>query len=146
MAFDALSSLGAVVAGLVMLFTGVVWADSLIGLLIAGLLIFNTIKIIREAVEVLLESTPRDVDIEVLKKIILSTDKVLDVDDIHVWAIRSNYNALSCHIAIKEVNLQESREIVEDIKERLIALPNIHHATIEVELEECRSHDIHEKH
>lgn len=58
MAFDALSSLGAVIAGLTILFTGVRYVDSIVALLIAVLLLYNTIKILREAVQILLEATP----------------------------------------------------------------------------------------
>lgn len=146
MAFDALSSLGAVIAGLIMLLTGLLWVDSVIGLLIAGLLIFNSIKIIKEAIEILLEGTPRDINLESVKKNILSTNKVVSVDDIHVWAIRSNYNALSCHIAINKDDLSFSRKIVEDVKLSLVSELNIQHATIEVELEESQKHVVHEKH
>ena len=64
----------------------------------------------------------------------------------HVWAIRSGYNALSCHIVIDEKELPKSREIVEMIKNRLRTENNIQHATIEVELEDCTTHSEHEKH
>lgn len=146
MAFDALSSLGAVIAGLIIMFTGVPWVDSLVGLLIAGLLSYNTVKILKEASGILLEGTPKDIDMESVKKTILTSDKVLNVDDMHIWTIRSGYNALSCHIIIKEKELVVSRDIVEGIKEKLLEEENIHHATIEVELEDSASEHIHEKH
>jgi cobalt-zinc-cadmium efflux system protein len=75
MAFDALSSLGAVIAGLVMLITDVHYVDSIVGLLIAALLLYNTIKILREAVQILLEGTPKDVDVTALTEAISSTKK-----------------------------------------------------------------------
>jgi cobalt-zinc-cadmium efflux system protein len=146
MAFDALSSLGAVIAGLVIWFTGVTWIDSAVGLVIAALLVYNTLKILREAVQILLEGTPKGLDTTAISQAITNTDKVLSVDDIHIWAIRSGYNALSCHIAINESDLQDSRKIVELIKTNLRATHSIQHATIEVELEECVSHDEHESH
>ena len=146
MTFDALSSLGAVIAGLVILFTGIQYVDSIIGLLIATLLLYNTLKILREAVQILLEGTPKDLDIAVIAQAIAGTDKVLQVDEMHVWAIRSGYNALSCHIAIDETELKNSRVIVEEVKSALKKNHNIHHATIEVELEDCTTHDEHERH
>ncbi|HMI08985.1 MAG TPA: cation diffusion facilitator family transporter [Candidatus Saccharimonadales bacterium] len=146
MAFDALSSLGAVIAGLVILFTDIQWIDSAVGLLIAGLLVYNTIKIIKEAVGILLEGTPRGVEMSLVSDVILKTEAVLRVDDMHIWAIRSGYNALSCHIAIDEAQLINSRKIVEEVKTRLLKEANIHHATIEVELMECETHTEHEKH
>ena len=146
MAFDALSSLGAVIAGLIILFTGISWADSAIGLIIAGLLVYNTGKILSEAVSILLESTPKDVDISKIRETILSNKDVLDVDDMHIWAIRSGYNALSCHITISEEKLANSHKIVEAVKERLLKNTSIQHATIEVELEDCKEHAPHEEH
>lgn len=146
MAFDALSSLGAVIAGLVILFTGVKYVDSVVGLLIAALLLYNTLKILREAVQILLEGTPKDMDIAAVTKAIADTDNVLSVDDMHVWAIRSGYNALSCHIAIDEKQLTKSRDIVEVVKAKLRKDFDIQHATVEVELEDCTKHVEHEKH
>ena len=146
MAFDALSSLAAVISGLVIYFTGAKYIDSIVGLIIAALLVYNTLKILREAVQILLEGTPADLDIEAVTTAIASTDKVMKVDDMHVWAIRSGYNALSCHIVIDEKQLPNSREIVEAVKARLRTEQNIQHATIEVELEDCTTHNVHEKH
>lgn len=146
MAFDALSSLGAVIAGLIILLTDITWVDSAIGLVIAALLVYNTLKILREAVQILLEGTPKDIDINKLSKAIQTTDKVMQVDDLHVWAIRSGYNALSCHIVIDEKELKNSRTVVEDVKQRLRTQFDIQHATIEVELEDCVAHKDHETH
>ena len=146
MAFDALSSLGAVIAGLVILFTGIRYVDTIVGLVIAGLLLINTLKILREAVQILLEGTPKDLDIAEVTASIGAHDKVLQVDDMHVWAIRSGYNALSCHIAIDETELKNSRKIVESVKAALRAEFDIQHATIEVELEDCAQDEAHESH
>lgn len=146
MSFDALSSLGAVIAGLVILFTGVNGIDSVVGLLIAGLLVYNTLKILKEATQILLEGTPKEIDISSVKQAIVDSDNVLKVDDVHIWAIRSGYNALSCHIVIDEKNLPKSRVIVEAVKTTLRSGHDIQHATIEVELEDCTKHDNHEKH
>ena len=146
MAFDALSSLAAVIAGLVILLTDVRYIDSFVGLLIAVLLLYNTLKILKEAVDILLESTPKDVEVASIIQAIATTDKVQQVDDMHVWAIRSGYNALSCHIVIDETDLQSSRHIVEAVKTKLRKDYDIQHATIEVELEDSPSHEEHEKH
>lgn len=146
MAFDALSSLGAVIAGLIMVFTDIHYVDTIVGLLIAFLLLFNTLKILKEAVQILLEGTPKDLSITEITNAIDSHEKVLQVDDMHIWAIRSGYNALSCHIAIDETELKNSRKIVEDVKRSLREDYDIEHATIEVELEECITHDEHAKH
>lgn len=146
MLFDALSSLGAVVAGLIILFTGFSGIDSIVGLLIAALLLYNTVKIIREAVHILLEGTPGDIDLNDVRKTITSHTKVEKVDDLHVWSIRSGYRALSCHIAIKEKDLNHSRSVVEEVKKKLRDNHNIQHVTIEVEFENNTTKDDHESH
>lgn len=146
MAFDALSSLAAVVSGLIIYFTGAKYIDSIVGLIIAALLLYNTLKILKEAVQILLEGTPVDIDIAAVTDAISSTEKVMKVDDMHVWAIRSGYNALSCHIVIDEKQLPQSREIVEAVKTKLRKDHDIQHATIEVELEDCTTHEEHESH
>ena len=146
MSFDTLSSLGAVIAGLIIWLTGITWVDSAVGLIIAALLVYNTLKILREAVQILLEGTPEDLDVTAITQAITDTDEVLSVDDMHVWAIRSGYNALSCHIAIDETDLKDSRNIVEVVKAKLRSDYDIQHATIEVELEDCTKHEEHEQH
>ncbi len=146
MAFDALSSFGAVIAGLVILFTGLRWVDSVIGLVIAGLLLYNTFKILKEAVLILLEGTPADINIAEVTAAIKATDSVLNVDDMHVWAIRSGYNALSCHIVIDDKQLPNSRDIIEKVKATLRQDYAIQHVTIEVELQDCTTHQNHERH
>lgn len=146
MAFDALSSLAAVVSGIIILLTGVQYIDSIVALIIAALLLYNVIKILKEAVEILLEGTPKDVDVSVITKAITRLDRILQVDDMHIWVIRSGYNALSCHIVINEADLNDSRVIVETVKGMLRNDFYIEHATIEVELENSQLHDTHEKH
>lgn len=141
MAFDALSSLAAVIAGLVIYFTGIQYIDSIVAIIIALLLLYNAIKIIREAVQILLEGTPKDVDLAAITQAIVSTDGILEVDDMHIWAIRSGYNALSCHVVIDDKLFSKSPVVVSVVKEHLQRDFNIHHATIEVEYMKCATHE-----
>ncbi len=71
---------------------------------------------------------------------------VLGVDDLHIWSIRTGYNALSGHIIIDKEDLMQCRKIVETVKASLKKQHNIQHATIEVELQDCTTHEGHEKH
>ncbi len=146
MAFDALSSIGAVVAGLVIMYTHINGIDSIIGLLVAVLLAYNTLRILSEAVQVLLEGTPKGIDIATTARAIAAVEGVLGVDDLHIWSIRTGYNALSGHIIIDKEDLMQCRKIVETVKASLKKQHNIQHATIEVELQDCTTHEGHEKH
>ena len=145
MLYDTLSSVGALIAGIVMAVTGWSALDSIVGLGIAGMLLIATFKIIAEAIHVLLEGVPRDVNVEAIEKRLRSLKHVNDVDDMHVWGISSDYNALSCHIVIDEKDIAHSREVVEDAKAILASDFNIQHSTIEVELKDCLEHTEHEQ-
>lgn len=137
--FDALSSVGAVIAGLIILLTGFQYADTIVAIVIAGLLLYNVIKIIKEALHILLEGTPDDVNLEVIEKALLDLPKVVGVDDMHAWTIRSGYNSFSCHVTIEEKDLKNSVEITQAVKDCLGTL-SIQHSTIEIELKDCTIH------
>jgi cobalt-zinc-cadmium efflux system protein len=130
--FDALSSVGAVAAGIILVTTGFSKVDSIVAFIIAALLLFNAVKIFAEAISVLLEGTPRGLDLTTVESTILEDERIITTDDIHLWAIRSNYNFLACHIVIENRDLVEVRQIVDSLKARLLKL-RIQHTTIEVE-------------
>jgi cobalt-zinc-cadmium efflux system protein len=134
-ALDTISSVAAVASGLVIHFTGFVAADSITGIVIALMLVYGAYSVSREAVHILLEGTPRDVDLDKLAQAITDIELVLRVDDIHVWAIRSGANSLTCHVVIHEKHLKHSRKIVEQVKRIVRRDFKIRHATVEVEFE-----------
>ena len=146
MLFDALSSFGAVVAGIAILLTGINGIDSIVGLLIAAMLLYNTVKIIKEAVHILLEGTRNNIDLTDVKKTILAHRLIEQVDDLHVWTIRSGYRALSCHVVIDKKHIHDSRKIVEEVKEKVKSIHDIQHPTIEIEFEDATKKDSHESH
>lgn len=137
MFYDALASVGALVAGLLIIITGLSIFDSLIGILIGILLLKSSWGVIREAMHVLLEGAPEGINNEAVKKEILNMPKIKNVDDLHIWAISSHFAALSCHIVIEDCSVEESTKIVKTIKEDLHEKFNIEHSTIETELVEC---------
>jgi cobalt-zinc-cadmium efflux system protein len=132
MLFDALGSLGASVGGILITFTGMRAIDPIIALAIAGFLIFNAQRILREAISILLEGTPQGVNFEQISEAILEDKRIILTDDIHIWALRSNFNFLACHIVLDKADFQVQREIVAGVKARCQAL-GIQHTTIEVE-------------
>lgn len=145
MLYDTLSSVGAMVAGIVMVVTGWSAMDSIVGLGIAGMLLFATFKIIGEAIHVLLEGVPIDIDVDAIEKRLRSLQYVKNVDDMHIWGISSDYNALSCHIGIDEKDIARSREVIENAKAILASSFNIQHSTIEIELRDCDENGEHEQ-
>ncbi len=137
MIFDALASFGALVAGVLIMITGMSIFDSMISVVIGIFLIRGSWSVVRASVHVLLEGTPEGLDIEKVKHSILDTPNVKNADDLHAWAISSHDAALSCHITIEKCTLEESIEVVKVIKEKLRNDFQIEHATIETELVDC---------
>lgn len=138
MLFDALASLGAVIAGILIIFTKLTIFDPLISVLIGFMLIKSSWGLVREAIHVLLEGVPTGINTEDVKQQIKSVSPLIkNIDDLHIWLISSQQSALSCHIVIEECDMEKSMKIVSQIKEKLHHEFKIEHATIETELVEC---------
>ena len=137
MFFDTLASVGALLAGILILATKITIFDPIISMFIGILLIRASWNVVREAMHVLLEGVPEGIDIKKVKNEILNISKIKNVDDMHIWAISSHFAAMSCHIIIEDCSLGESIKIVKEVKENLNNKFNIQHATIETELIDC---------
>ncbi len=137
MLFDALASVGAVIAGILIIITKQPYFDSLISILIGILLLRSSWGVVRDATHVLLEGVPEGVNVSKVKETILNARHVKGADDLHVWAISSRHAALSCHIVIEDCDVEKSSRIVKEIKEKLKNKFSIEHATIETELVAC---------
>lgn len=138
MLFDALASVGAFVAGILVLLTGMTIFDPFISILIGVMLIKSSWGVVREAIHVLLEGVPSGISMQSVKEIIMSVSPLIkNIDDLHIWSISSQHSALSCHIVIEECDLDKSLQIIKQIKEDLHQKFKIEHATIETELVAC---------
>jgi len=97
---DFFGSVTAIVAGLVIMFTGFVQADAIASLVIAGLIVPRAFSLLRDVFHVLSESVPRNMDVETIREHILGTPGVVDVHDVHVWAITSGAPVFSAHVVV----------------------------------------------
>lgn len=140
---DAAASLGVVFAGLVMLFTGgFEWLDPTVSLFIALLIAVQGWTLVRRSVDVLLESTPRDLDPEALDRAMARVDGVEGVHDLHVWSLSSEVQALSAHVVLDgHPSLEEAQVVGERVKHAIAAPFKIAHATLELECERCTQDD-----
>jgi cobalt-zinc-cadmium efflux system protein len=130
---DIGASLGVVLAGAVILLTGWLYIDPLLSLGIAVLIAFGAWRIVRETVNLLLEGTPREIDLAAITREIDGTELVTSTHDLHVWALSSEEMALSCHIVIEDCALAEAEHLVRDLEGRLCGRFAIGHTTIQVE-------------
>jgi len=100
-AADALSSLGVVVAGAVVLTTGWDAADPIVSLLIAVLIAAGSWRLLKEPIDVLMEAAPRGVDVEQVGRAMAAEGGVVEIHDLHVWAVTSGFPALSAHLVVE---------------------------------------------
>ena len=134
---DVLSTIGAVIAGVIIYFTDANWLDPLVSVLIGVLILYNAWGILRDAVDILLESTPRDVDIQTMVKDIAQVNGVLGVHDIHVWSLTQSLRTMSAHILTDDLHISAGTEIQVQINEILQRRYHIAHATLQLECVEC---------
>ena len=139
MAGDALASLGVAVAGFVILMTGrLLWLDALVSIAIGVLIAVEAVQLVRDAAEVLLESTPRDVDLERLTAAMSTVDGVASVHDLHVWSLSSEVRALSAHLVLDgHPSLEEAQHVGDRVKDAVGSPFSIAHSTLELECEPC---------
>lgn len=134
---DALVSLGVMLAALVIIFTGFYMADPIISFVIGGVIAYSAWKIIDESIHILLEGTPHNISIDEVLKALLEIKSVKDVHDLHIWAIGSNINALSCHILVKDMKISDSTSLLDDINAVLVHDFGITHTSIQFESNFC---------
>jgi cobalt-zinc-cadmium efflux system protein len=132
---DVLSTIGAVIAGIMIVFTKWNWLDPLVSVLIGAFILWNAFGILRQAINILLENAPESFDINSMVSDLLKVDGVRDVHDLHVWSINENLRALSAHVITDDVLVSAGSPIQRDLNEILAHKYNIHHATLQLECE-----------
>ncbi|MBI3933130.1 MAG: cation transporter [Acidobacteria bacterium] len=136
-AADAVSTAGIVVGGWVIQRTGWQQIDPLLSVLIGGLILWSSLGIIHEALNILLEGLPRGLKLETVIASLLRVPGVRDVHDVHIWSLGSHNHAMSCHVAIADIPPSESCEILKQINRTLETEFRISHTTIQFEHAVC---------
>ena len=134
---DAISALGVVAAGIFVAITGNPIADPLISLVIGGFIIRSSWGIIADALSVLMEATPKGIDMTTLENSIKSVSGVLSVHDLHVWSVSLEMTSFSCHIRVSEQSVRSGEQILKAVAHMIIHDYGIAHTTIQVEVEGC---------
>ena len=127
---DAIVSVGVVVSGITILFTGWNFLDPIIGLLIAVVILFSTWNLLRDSIRLSLDGVPSSVDIEEIKSVILQHPAVESIHHLHIWAISTTENALTVHIVVKDARYYDIAK--KELKQLLLS-KGVSHATIETE-------------
>ncbi len=130
---DLGAAVGVVVAGAVVLLTGWLYADPLISIAIAVLITWSAVRLVLETLNVLLEGTPRGMDVADVSSEIAGLPGVESVHDLHVWALSPEHTALSCHVVVSEQRVVEAEAVVRGIENRVCSRFGIGHTTVQVE-------------
>jgi len=136
---DTLSTAAVIAGGAAILFTGLTWIDPILSILIAGMILWSSVGIIRETLNILLEGTPRNLKLGEIRKAMAAVEGVLDVHDLHVWSLGSQSHALASHITIAEMPMSECSGILEGINCALRERFHITHTTIQFETTGCET-------
>ena len=135
---DALASLGVMVGAAVITFTGWLWVDPLVAVAIAVFVVPRTWALLREAIHILLEGTPREVDLEALRAAMEAVPGVKRVHDLHVWTLTSGVHALSAHAILREGALHGA--VLVALHSKVTDGFSIQHVTVQLEERCCGEH------
>jgi cobalt-zinc-cadmium efflux system protein len=130
---DALSNVAILVGAVAIRYTGFLWLDPLLGMAIGGLIAWSSIGILHESGHVLLEGLPRQLELERVAKALLTVPGVQEVHDVHIWTLGANHHALSCHVRIPDMHMEDSEKILRSIQKCLQDDFRIHHSTVQFE-------------
>ncbi|MGE0241457.1 MAG: cation diffusion facilitator family transporter [Parvibaculaceae bacterium] len=128
---DMLGSLGVIVAALVVMITGWTLADPLIGAAIGLFIVPRAWLLLKQAVHILMEGTPPEVDIGLIERGLREIPGVAAVHDLHVWTITSGLDAMSCHLVVADMS--QSRTILTNANALMRANFGLTHTTIQIE-------------
>ena len=134
---DTISSIGVIVAGIIILFTEWYIADAVVAIVIGVIILWGAGKIVKEAADILLEAVPKHLETAMVVDIIKSVSGVNEVHDVHIWTITSDIHAMSAHLVIDDQMVSKSVEIVRAVRRELAEHFDISHTTFQLECESC---------
>jgi len=138
---DTVSTAAVIVGGLLIAVTGQQWIDPLLSVIIAGMILLSSWSIVRETLHILLEGTPKTVDMDGVRAAMSAVRGVVNVHDLHVWSLTSQSHALACHVQVVEMQWAECEDVLARINHQLKDNFGIHHATIQLEVTDCTTVD-----
>ena len=131
MAADAGVSLGVVIAGIAIMFTGLLWIDPAISLLIVVVIVISTWSVFRDSFNLAMDGVPKGIDIEEVRNFILKQDGIIEIHDLHIWAMSTTQVALTAHLVRDSCAIDDDflHRLSTELEERF----NIIHPTIQIE-------------
>jgi len=134
---DTVASVGVIVGGIVIIYTGWYIVDPIISILIGGLILRGAYSLERESINILLEATPKDINVEEMIADLVKIKGVKEVHHLHLWTITSGIYAMSSHVLIDDLLISKSSQILGEIESLLQNKYSMEHITIQFESESC---------
>lgn len=131
MAADAAVSAGVVIAGLLILFTGLQWIDPVVSLLIVAVIVWSTWDLLRESVIMALAAVPRGIDASEVRAFLAASPGVQSLHDLHIWPMSTTETALTCHLVMPDGHPGDA--FIAETSTRLRERFRISHATLQIE-------------
>jgi len=138
---DTISTAAVIVGGLLIALTGQQWIDPLLSMIIAAMILLSSWSIVRETLHILLEGTPKSLDLAEVRAAMQGVAGVVNVHDLHVWSLTSQSHALASHVQVIEMPLAESETVLERLNHQLRDHFGINHTTIQIEVTDCPTVD-----
>lgn len=135
---DTLGSLGAILAGILIMFQGWRLADPIVSAVVGCLVLYSSWKLVAESVDILLEGTPRHLKVSQILKDLGGVRSVVSIHDLHVWSIATGMTAMSCHIMVK--NDEDASMVLAEASLLMREKYGIGHTTIQIEFENWPAH------
>jgi cobalt-zinc-cadmium efflux system protein len=137
---DAFSSVGVIIAGILIMQYELYIIDTILTLIIAGYILWHSYYMLRNTINILMEGTPTDIKIPKIRQSMAKVTGVLDVHHLHVWRLDEKNILLESHVVIDEDDMPNMESIKSSLKNLLSSNFDIHHSTLEFEFEPCEEH------
>jgi cobalt-zinc-cadmium efflux system protein len=134
---DALSSVGVIVAGIIILLTGWTWVDPLVSVFIGVIILIGSVRLLREALHILVEGVPDGLSAAQVGRAMGAVPGVSNIHDLHIWTVSPGYVALSAHVVLADQRLAEAQLVQDDLRRTMSERFGIRHTTVQLECANC---------
>jgi cobalt-zinc-cadmium efflux system protein len=135
LALDTLVSLGVVVAGVAIFYTGLTWIDPLISLIIMSVVIYSTWGLLTESLKLSMDAVPSGIDVELIKAEIMKQPEIKAIYHVHIWGMGTTKNAMTAHLVLVQGQNENSISALKERLRQMLNNLNIQHVTLETEQE-----------
>jgi cobalt-zinc-cadmium efflux system protein len=138
---DALASIAVIAGAVVIVLTGKTIVDPILSIAIGTMLLYGAFSLVFGSVRILLEFAPRHVDADILTNVMIKIEGVKGIHDIHIWSICSSIHAMSAHVLVDRIHVQQTEILISNINKTLKDRFQILHTTLQFECAECTLND-----